>query len=147
MNFSVSGGELFPDASRHPGLTETLLVPAHVLCFYVFRARSSTNTKLPLKADAVKILIADCPRHVKGISFPFNKKRRGSQLKTELKRCSLDLNTLVVLQSIVSHRLISFSWLLQRNLHRIALLPARFKGKLDAEPRRRSRRHRHIHLI
>ena len=118
-----------------------------MLYFYVFCARSSTNTKLPLKADAVKILIADCPRHVKGISFPFNTKRRGSQLKTELKRCSLDLNTLVVLESIVSHRIISFSCLLQRNLHSIALLPPHFEGKRDAEPRRRSGRHRNIHLI
>jgi hypothetical protein len=62
----VSGGEsFFQKPRRLSGLTEKTLLAAHDRYFLCLLCSTSTNTKLPLKLDAVKILIADCPLHVK----------------------------------------------------------------------------------
>jgi hypothetical protein len=61
----VSGGESFSESRYgHRALLKTLPA-AHDRYFLCLLCSTSTNTKLPLKPDAVKILITDCPQHVK----------------------------------------------------------------------------------
>src|SRR5450759_4768103 len=71
-NFSVSGGESFSEAITASGLTENVTGGTGSL-FLCLLCSTGTNTKLPLKPDAVKILIADCPRHVKRNPSPLTR--------------------------------------------------------------------------
>jgi hypothetical protein len=61
----VSGGESFSKRRFGDRALLKSLSAAHDRYFLCLLCSTDTNTKLPMKPDAVKILIADCPLHVK----------------------------------------------------------------------------------